>query len=71
MNKWPEDVTAPARRINASLRNRIDEVLICCRPRGPVPAVMRLDVAEAALLELNAPRPVIDRLIRSYVEYRT
>lgn len=68
---WPEHYSprephSPARRVNYTLRERIEEVMAFVRP----PQKMPLDVARVALQEVGAPRPVIERLIGGLVECR-
>lgn len=67
MYHWPEhttDITAPARRVNFTLREQIDAVMAFIRP----PQKMRLEEARVELAEIGAPRPVIERLLGGLVE---
>lgn len=62
---YPQEPMNPARRENYRLRAAIDDVMQFVK----FPQKMSTDLARVALVELGAPRPVIDRLL-NFVEYR-
>lgn len=70
MYYWPEvtaAIEAPARRVDYSLRDRIDAIMAFIRP----PQKMSIELARVALREVGAPHPVIERLLGGLVEYRS